>query len=343
VRRVTNSSARRNNNRVATGVFSKWQPEYAARGIATFPVGEAKKPSIRRWHKVGLNGSAELAAKFTNANALGYVTGRRSNVTVLDVDTIDEKVLDGALQRHGQAAIITRTASGKFHALYRYNGERRRIRPWPDLPIDVLGDNGYVLAPPSKLEKGSYEIIHGHLDDLDRLKPMVGGPQEIAPPLPGKWGGMRQGDGRNRALWERCMRTGAGCNLDQMVEVARNANQSFREPLMDAEAVKIATSAWQHDAAGLNFFTRPRVMLDHDIVDALSNSDAIALLVRLERYHGGNDRFVLAKPMAESMGWTFPRWKAARSALAQAGVIKCLHPGGRGPNDPPIYTWGLKG
>jgi hypothetical protein len=35
-----------------SGVFSEWQPKYAARGIATFPIGEAKKPSIRGWQKV---------------------------------------------------------------------------------------------------------------------------------------------------------------------------------------------------------------------------------------------------------------------------------------------------
>jgi hypothetical protein len=140
------------------------------------------------------------------------------------------------------------------------------------------------------------------------------------------------------------MRAGAGRSFDGMLEIARNANQCFKEPLMDAEVVKIAASAWQHDAAGLNFFIRPRIMLDHDVFDTLgaTNQDAIFLLLKLERHHGGNDRFALAKPMAESMGWTLPRWKAARSALAQAGIVKCLHPGGRGPNDPPIYTWGLK-
>src|SRR5262249_50773433 len=46
------------------------------------------------------------------------------------------------MRRHGQPVIITRTASGKLHLLYRYNGEGRRIRPFPDLPIDILGDNG---------------------------------------------------------------------------------------------------------------------------------------------------------------------------------------------------------
>jgi hypothetical protein len=328
-----------------SGIFSRWQPAYAERGIATFPVGAAKTPSIRGWQRVGLPGSAELARKFVNAEALGYVTGRRSKVTIVDIDTTDEKVAEDAIGRHGQPVIITRTASGKFHHLYRYNGERRQIRPWPDRPIDVLGDNGYALATPSKLEKGCYEIIHGHLDDLDRLVPMVGAPDEtIKQPLPSKWTGMRAGDGRNRALWERCMRSGAGSSHDRMMEIAREANQLFKEPLMDAEVVKVATSAWQHDAAGLNFFTRPRIMLDHDAYDELdrSNPDALRLLLRLERFHGGNDRFALANPMASTMGWGLPRWQRAREYLVKTQVIRRIHPGGRGPNDPPIYGWALK-
>jgi hypothetical protein len=338
--------AGRDNKIESRGIFSRWQPHYAEHGIATFPVGEAKRPCVRGWQKVGLKGSAELANKFDEADALGYVTGRRSNVTVLDIDTTDERVAADAIQKHGQPAIITRTASGKFHHLYRYNGERRRIRPWSELPIDLLGDNGFALAAPSKTATGSYEIIHGHLDDLDRLTPMVGAPSEaISLPLPPKWTGMREGDGRNRALWERCMRTGGGCNFDRMMEIARNANQQFREPMMDAEVVKIAKSAWQHDVAGFNFFTRPRIMLDHDVFDSLGamNQDAIFLLLKLERYHGGNDSFILSKAMAPKMGWGWARWYAARDALVEAGVIRCISPGGRGSNDPPIYGWILKG
>ena len=176
-----------------TGIFSRWQRTYADHRIATFPVDETKRPRIKGWQRVGLRGSTELSSKFTDAQALGYVTGRRSNVTVLDIDTTDEKVAQDAMQRHGQPAIVTRTASGKSHLHYCYSGEKRRIRPWPDLPIDLLGDNGYALATPSKLATGSYEIIHGHLDDLDRLTPMVGAPQVLAAaPLPAKWAGMRR-------------------------------------------------------------------------------------------------------------------------------------------------------
>src|SRR5215475_16078290 len=105
-----------------SGIFSRWQPRYAEKGIATFPVGETKKPCVRGWHKAGLKYSAVLASKFLNADALGYVTGRRSNVTVLDIDTPDEKIAEDAIGRHGQPIIVTRTASGKHHLLYRYNG-----------------------------------------------------------------------------------------------------------------------------------------------------------------------------------------------------------------------------
>jgi len=139
-------------------VFSTWQPIYAGRGIATFPIGDSKKPSIRGWQRVGLKASADLAAKFKDADALGYITGYRSNVTILDIDTTDERVTEDAIRRHGQPAIITRTASGKRHLHYRYNGERHRIRPFQGLPIDVLGDHGYALAAPSRVAAGIYEI-----------------------------------------------------------------------------------------------------------------------------------------------------------------------------------------
>src|SRR5262249_32310628 len=87
---------------------------------------------------------------------------------MLDVDSSDELVLAEALDRHGKSAVIARTGSGKFHVWYRHNGERRRIRPWRGLPIDLLG-GGFVVAPPSQVKQGQYQFIQGSLDDLDRL------------------------------------------------------------------------------------------------------------------------------------------------------------------------------
>jgi len=222
------------------GVFSKWQPRYAERGIATFPVTAEKTPATKGYLQTGIRGSAQLAEKFQHADAFGFACGRQSKVTLVDVDTADEKVLADALSVYGDTPIISRTASGGCHAWYRHNGEQRRIKRPGDLPIDILG-GGYAVAPPSQIAKGAYEFLQGGLDDLDRLKPMAALPsQPISVPLPAKWLGMREGDGRNTALWECCMRTGGGASLDRMMEIARNANQTFMEPLMDAEVVKVA-------------------------------------------------------------------------------------------------------
>jgi hypothetical protein len=82
---IVSSPLRRCRVGFVKGVFSEWQPHYALRRIATFPVGHDKKPQIRRWNKVGLSGSAKLAQRFTQANALGFQAGPRSRVTVLDI------------------------------------------------------------------------------------------------------------------------------------------------------------------------------------------------------------------------------------------------------------------
>src|SRR5262249_12989334 len=169
-----------------TGIFSRWQPRYAERGIATFPVTAEKTPATKGYLRTGIPGSAQLAEKFQHANALGFACGRYNKVTLADIDTTDEKVLADALRAYGDTPIISRTASGGFHASYRHNGERRRIRPKPGTPIDILG-GGYAVAPPSQVTKGAYEFIQGGLDDLGSLKPMVGAPSNaISLPLPPK-------------------------------------------------------------------------------------------------------------------------------------------------------------
>lgn len=351
-----------------TGIFSRWQPAYAEHGIATVPVDPETKVSRMQWQKVGLPASAKMAQqpRYRHFNGIGFACGKRNGVTALDVDTTDERLLSEALKRHGDTPIIERTASGKFHAFYRHNGEPRSCRQanglsryqklWgADVPIDLLGA-GLCVVTPTFNSKGKYEFIRGSLEDIPKLPTMLGLDHLLPPilpddvplvvPLPEKWTNMREGDGRNNALWEQCMRTGHGATFEEMLEIAQTVNQQFKEPITDmTEVAAIAKSAWKLDDLGLNFFALPRVMLGHDLVDAVAaiNPDAFALYALLDRYHGGNNRFALGKPMAAKMGWTLPRWKEARDYLAQVGLIRCIHPGGRGPHDPPIYGWPLKG
>src|SRR5262249_9161886 len=150
------------------------------------------------------------------------------------------------------------TGSGKFHAFYRFNGERRRIRRVGEAPIDILGTGGYVIAPPSVTAQGTYRFIEGGLDDLDRLPAMRGlapdahanPQQQICDPAISK--GIR-----NRELWTRCMREVKQVDsLDTLVKIARAMNETCSPPLDEREVDKIAQSAWSYEEQGLNRFGR---------------------------------------------------------------------------------------
>jgi hypothetical protein len=83
-----------------------------------------------------------------------------------------------------------------------------------------------------------------------------------------------------------------------------------------------------------------------DVVDMIlrdGGANALTLYAYLRRQHWPHE-FVLTKNMAGAMpdrSWTERRWKAARNALRDLGMIQCLHEGGNGPGNPPRYDWGL--
>jgi hypothetical protein len=174
---------RYSDGRIHSG-FVIWQHVYADYGIPTFPVDvdeQTKKPMVRGWTKVGPYLSAQWGQVSPFAPAVGLLLGSKqrdaealppaSGIAELDVDTPDERVLADALDRHGHTPIIIRTASTKHKLWYRHNGEGRRIRPWPDLPIDVLGA-GFTVAPPSF--NASYKQIPIHRWRSRRPRPTRG-------------------------------------------------------------------------------------------------------------------------------------------------------------------------
>jgi len=334
------------------GVFAEWQPRYAAHGITTFPVtiiGKDKKPAVKGYLKLGSKVSDQLALKFPLHDAIGLAC-RRNRITVLDVDTPDERVLADGLSRHGPTPFIVRSGSGHYQAWYRHNGERRRVRPDPARPIDILGD-GYVVAPPSMGSKGRYEIIQGSMDDLERLPRMRVEPADevqveaflSAGKLDG--GGIPEGR-RNDELWRHCMKRARTCGtIEMLMEEAMHYNSTEMPPmklLSDAEVLKVVASAWDYERSGRNWIGRgQRVAVEFDVVDGLAAADphAYALFGILQRHHAGSETFFIAKAMAESLNWTLRTFKAARATLLAEGLIECIHQGGRGPNDPAVYRF----
>lgn len=325
--------------------YRVWQLQYAARRIATFPVRVSdgvKKPAIRGWQRVGLPASAKLAEKFAGADAFGFCPGRRSGLTILDVDTNDERVLAYALDRHGPTPIVVRSGSGNHQAWYRHNGEKRLIRPEPDTPIDILG-SGFVVAPPSRGIKSHYQFILGGLDDLHRLPRLRGLPANVnrrtGTIAPQSTDLIREGV-RNRTLWEHCMGAAHHCDdLDALLDVARTRNAEFSPPLPDDEVVKVATSTWRYTVRGENWFGRPGVFFDANVADRFirTDQDAFILLAFLRANNKPDRVFMVANGLANALGWTEKRVARTRNRLLEGKFIGRVSPARQ--HRPAWYRW----
>jgi Bifunctional DNA primase/polymerase, N-terminal/Primase C terminal 1 (PriCT-1) len=231
-----------------TGRFSTFQPLYAEQGITAIPCStDAKKPLVSHYLKMGIPASKQLALRFTDVNALGIVCGAHNRITVLDIDSADPGIAKEAFRRHGEPKVIVRTASGKLHGYFRYNGEGRKIRPWKDLPIDILG-GGFVMAVPSLFGPGEYHFAQGGLGDLSRLTTLVGIEQNIEPkakPAPHVNAVVNEG---RRTTWmlRECLRASKSCeSYEALIEVARARNQSCNPPMTEGEIMKTVDSAWR--------------------------------------------------------------------------------------------------
>ena len=131
-------------------------------------------------------------------------------------------------------------------------------------------------------------------------------------------------------------------DFDTLMDVMRTRNMDCTLPLPESELETAARSAWKYETEGRNLVGRGKaVVMSHNTIDRVMaySPDAFYLLTILKRHHWGRD-FVLAKRNGGFAGLDAAEMaKAARNVLVRLGLIACLHEGGLGPNDPPIYGW----
>jgi hypothetical protein len=333
------------------GTFAWWQPIYADYNIPTFPLREDKRPAIRGFNKVGLRGSAQLAFKFIEAPAIGFMCGDFNKIAVGDIDATEERVLADFLSRHGDTPIIALTASGKFHAWYRFNGELRSIRPWPGLPIDILGANGFVVAPPSKVGGGEYQFIRGDLIDIDRLPVMqnldpdlyIASPQKLASAkLVSPMRGLRAGDGRNKELFRTIGPIAREVyaenkGIDVLLDAAMKHNRDCEQPLAIEEVGKIVKQVWKMTTEHRNWIGRGSDRRTEVFSFITGNIDAFGLLEFLRVNEGASARFWIANGLAETFGWDRKRLARARDCLIDLGYIRQIKQAWSG--SPAEYIW----
>lgn len=129
---------------------------YLKSGMSVIPVSKDKKPMIK-WteFQTRLPTEDEVKVWFTNPEAqIGIVTGKISNICVVDVDVKDGKIGDDSFL---PATTIAKTGGGGKHYYYTYKPMKNKVRT-REL-IDIRAEGGYIIAPPSVTEKGSYEWL----------------------------------------------------------------------------------------------------------------------------------------------------------------------------------------
>ena len=318
------------------GMFAQWQPAYDEAGIATFPVdGEAKKPLTGNYLRGGRPASRQWALKFPDANGLGFACGSRNGITVADIDAPSESLLADVLADFGPTPVVIRTASGKYHAWYRHNGEKRKIRSQGfSGPVDILG-GGMSLAPPSRGSGGgSYEWLQGSLADIAGLPKMRQreATESAVNDVSQSLGRVEQG-ARNEALWRAC----AGsvremATLKELCDFAIDYNaREMMPPLPCEEVARVAGSVWKMEREGRNGLAGDKfVTLPGAALKALDDfPDASYLYTRLRRDNWGRT-FLIANGWAKTLPISLARLQEARRILLKLGLIVLDSPETRG-------------
>ena len=181
---------------------------YLARGWSLLPLRSHDKRPLVAWEPLqSSHPSAEQVAdwfgRWPDAN-IGIVTGEISNLIVLDIDPKHggDASLDRLERQFGQlpATIEVTTGGGGHHFYFAHPGGLIRSRTGLAQGVDLRGDGGYIVAPPSIHPSGHpYLWAVGH------------SPEDVALAALPRWILLESGGIRARRTpsdWRRLVREG---------------------------------------------------------------------------------------------------------------------------------------
>ena len=224
---------------------------YTKKGFCVLPiVPNDKKPLTKNGYKDASKDREKVLEQFKKhpkAN-IAIATGKAySGFWVLDVDKKGDE--DGSIViEHIQlitGKFNTRTVhtpSGGTHYYFKCGNEDLGCRTRIFSGVDIKGEGGYVLAPPSKINGNRYKLGKGQTEvkaapELVYVFAKYGA--KSIPPANIKE------SGRNDALFKYiCTAKDLKIPKDKATEIALAANKTFQPPLDEGEVHKIAESAY---------------------------------------------------------------------------------------------------
>lgn len=213
------------------------------------PIDPATKRPLLEWKRFQsrLPDEQELKLWFENKTrdqvGIALVTGKLSGVAVLDID-------DHTGQTFGYTSnLMARSGGGGTHLLYQWHeGIENRARISGD-PLDVRGEGGYIILPPSMHPSGN---SYHWLTDLNQVGNAVKslGRFPVIPEIKVQekkyeMVNVKEGN-RNDNLYR------LACSLDKkkpsdVLFAMKTVNKSFDPPLDDKELLVIYNQAMKHN------------------------------------------------------------------------------------------------
>ena len=144
-------------------------------GIPYLPLKKDKTPVAAGWREPDFNVTKEQM----EGHQLGIITGKRANITVIDID-LEAPGVFGTDPDTFPATYTVKTPSGGIQKYYTYDERvgqsQNNFSKYPK--VDIRSEGGYVMAPPSEAEydktyqgknhriKGTYTVMEGDILNL---------------------------------------------------------------------------------------------------------------------------------------------------------------------------------
>ena len=134
--------------------------EYVDRGWSVLPIAQGKKsPAMQSWTEFTTKAATmEQLETWFGALAgagVGVVTGKVSGIVVVDMEKSCPTSLEDVLSAF-PTGLISKTGGGGYHLYYRYPAGvekvSNRVRIYEG--VDIRGDNGFIVLPPTMHKSG---------------------------------------------------------------------------------------------------------------------------------------------------------------------------------------------
>jgi Bifunctional DNA primase/polymerase, N-terminal/AAA domain/Primase C terminal 1 (PriCT-1) len=255
---------------------------YLSKGLSVIPIEpKGKRPAIDSWspYQKQIPSLKEVEMWWSeNPEAnIAIVTGKVSGIAVVDLDS--EKATVFAKGNRFPVTPTVKTGKG-YHLYYAHREGVGNFQRRADLPdIDLRGEGGYVVAPPSVHETGRrYEWVGGK--DLDDL-PLAALPEIVLAkntgdkiPLAELYQGVSEGQ-RNEALARIIgSMVSDGLSYQECLSFAHSWNKQNTPPLPDREVVTTVLSIYnKHQRESTAAVAAPQP--EADILSCVKNIDAL--------------------------------------------------------------------